>query len=408
MLKRLCASFSIACLIFSVSVLPCLAEEWGDSIAVTASVGDRDSSTNQYYHATFPFSGRTIFYSSDAATFTKQPLTVTSALYAPVEYDRTMILSVGIQNNTAGYDSWFNGVDQYVNSPSVFYADSRMDGSETSGLVEYPDGVQEANDVYEVYGEAGEIFNFQVVIPAYSNSFEFSTAGFVTFTTEASPWHIVSYGGYIIETADHSILGVVEQILADTSSIDGNIANIVTAINDILIELRSIGADTSTIVTLLNGLTDLSERQLNTLENVASNVEAIYYFLTEELKDKAEATDQVVSDTATQIENQHMAEDFYMTNMDSEYKKLQLDQVSLSGVTGGLSLVSALFQDVWTVIGKWQIVYTFPLTLGIALLVIGRIAKSERKESTSEEVSSAPRASVNPRHNHDNRGARNG
>lgn len=375
-LKRCFASFVLALLLSSVFLVPCFAETWGEGIAITASVGDRDSSAIQYYHVTLPFSGRTSLYTGDSVTFTKQPLTVRSALYAPADYDRTMILSLGIQNNTAGYDSWFNGVNQYTNPASLYYSDSRWDGADTNGLVEYPDAVTEANDVYEVYGDAGEIFNFQVTIPAYSNSFEFSTAGFVTFTTEAYPWHIVSYGGYIIDTADDTILEVVEQILQNTSDLSVNFGNLVLTVNDILAELRAVGADTATTVELLEGLTDLSDRQLQRLESISSSVDAIYAFLTQALAQESEQLSQEVGEVADQIRQNARDEELYRVELQTNYENLNLRGFSFGSVAGALELIGNIFTDVWNSLGSWSILYTYPLMLGIILLVIGRLGKT--------------------------------
>lgn len=377
MLKKVFASFSIVCLIFSVSVLPCLAEE-SNGISITAAVGDRDMSMDGYYYASIPSTDRTYLYSfeSSGITFTRQPLTVKSALYSPKEYDRTMILSLGIQNNTAGGDSWFNNVNNYADKPTVYYSDSRDDGIDMAGNKSYANGVDAANDVYQNFGGAGEIFNFRVTIPAYSNSFTFSTSGFVVFTTEASPWHVVSYGGYIIDTADSSVLSVIEQILSDTSSIDLNVGNLVTAVNDILAQLRSIGADTSTIVEVLGTLEDLSNRQLSQLELIADNTEAIYFFLTQALKTESDAMKEAASEATSKIENNSSAEAYYQASMQGSYDRVDLENFDLTFMDSSLELIANIFGDMWVSFGQWKIIFTFPLFLGVALLVIGRISRT--------------------------------
>lgn len=376
MLRKVFASFSIACLIFSASVLPCLAEEFSNEIAVTAGIGDRDTSAIAYYHVSLPFTGRTALYSQSFTTFTKQPMTVHSAYYAPKPYDRTLYVAIGIENDTAGYDSWFNGQNNYTVKPTVYYADSRDPAANSPGLRSYPNGVTAANAVYTAYGEAGEIFNYKVTVPAYSNSFEFDSTGLVLFTTQATPWHIVSYGGYVVDTADDSVLGIVEQILADTSSIDVNIGNLVSAINDILAQLRSIGADTSTMVEVLGTLEDLSVRQLDQLELIANNTEAIYYFLTEALKTESDAMQEAAFDATNKIENNSSAEAYYQASMQGSYDRVDLENFNLTFMDSSLELIATIFGDMWLSFGQWKIIFTFPLFLGVALLVIGRISRT--------------------------------
>lgn len=379
MLRKVFASFFIACLIFSASVLPCLANTtaYPDYIMeVTAGFAANDLSKDGYFYAGIPSSGRWRLYSNSSVTYSAQPMRVASGLYAPADHDRTLFISLGFQTDTASEDSWFNGVNDYVNKPDLVWADSRDDGETDSGTYTLVDGVEAANDIYGITGAAGEIFNFQVTIPAYSNMFTFHTNGFVNFTVADVPWHCVTYGGYIIDTADSSLLGVVEQILDNTASIDANVANMVTAINDILAQLRTIGADTATMVEILTNLEDLNDRQLSQLELIANNTEAIYFFLTEALKTESDEMKQAASDATSKIENNSSAEAYYQASMQGSYDKLDLENFDLTFMDSSLELIATIFGDMWLAFGQWKIVFTFPLFLGVALLVIGRISRT--------------------------------
>lgn len=375
MLKRVFASFSIACLIFSASVLPCLANTTAYPnyiMEFTAGFAFDDLSKSGYSYAGIPSSGRWILYTNSDVTYSAQPMRVKSGLYEPVEYDRTLILSVGFQTATASGDCWFSGVD-YSAYPDLSYTDSRDSGNVVRT---YTDAVRTANSIYGLTGEAGEIFNYQVTIPAYSNMWEFNTSGFVNFTVAAVPWHSVTYGGYIIDTADSSLLGVVEQILANTENIDADMTAMVTAINDILAQLRTIGADTATMVEILTNLEDLNDRQLSQLELIANNTEAIYFFLTEALKTESDEMKQAASDATSKIENNSSAEAYYQASMQGSYDKLDLENFDLTFMDSSLELIATIFGDMWLAFGQWKIVFTFPLFLGVALLVIGRISRT--------------------------------
>lgn len=378
MLKKVFASFSIVCLIFSASVHPCLADEASPqyTLSLTASVGDRDSSIDGYYFASYPSFDRWRLYSSSAPTFTRQPLTVKSGLYEPAAYDRTLIVALGIQNDTAGSDSWFNNVNNYADKPTVYYSDSRDSGIDMAGNKSYINGVDAANDVYQNFGAAGEIFNFRVTVPAYSNSFTFSTSGFVLFTTETSPWHVVSYGGYIIDTADSSVLGVIEQILTNTSNIDVNIANLVEAINQMLQTMRSINADTNTIVEVLGQLSELNSQQLARLELISSNVDAIYALLSKALETESDVVSQAAQDATVGIQDNANLEAEYQAAMQGSYDRLDLENFNLNFLSGSLQVVTTIFSDMWAAFGDYNIIFLFPLVLGVALLGIGRISRT--------------------------------
>lgn len=46
-----------------------------------------------------------------------------------------------------------------------------------------------------------------------------------------------------------------------------------------------------------------------------------------------------------------------------------------SGVINGVGFATDLFTEVWNVLGEWKVVYTFPLIMGLILLVIGRMSR---------------------------------
>ena len=375
-LKRCFASFALVLLLSSVFLVPCSAEVYPyEEMALTIGYAGRDTSVSTFYHVGVPYYGRMRLHTNSSTTITKQPLQFVSSYYEPADHDRTLYIAAGIETDTAGSDSWFNGVD-YNYSPSVFYADSRDDGSATSGLKEYPKGMTEGNDVYAAYGDAGEIFNFKITVPAYSNTFTVSTQGFVTFSVQATPWHITTYGCYLIDTADSGILAVVEQILQDTNDLSINFGNLVLAVNEILAELRVIGADVSTTVELLESLTDLSNRQLERLELISTSVDAIYAFLTQELEEESEQLSQEVGEAAEQIRQNANDEELYRVEMQSNYERLNMSDFTFGSVAGALELIGSIFTDIWNSLGQWTIVYTYPLMLGIILLVIGRLSKT--------------------------------
>lgn len=376
MLKRFCASLAIALLIFSVSLVPASADIFDTSSAeyvldlYIAGIDQDPTFVSHPVHING--NGENSIIEPRTTSVANYPLKFASNYFEPKDYDRTIFVSVGLTSND---EAWFNGVDSYVNKPDIRYADSRDDGASTSSVHVYEDGVTYFNDVYQIFGTHGEIFNFKITVPAYSNAFRFETTELVVFSAEPT-WTISSFGGFIIDTADDALLDAVLQILANTQSMDSNISTMVTAINQILEQMRELNADTDTIISLLESLQDLNERELTQLENISSSVDAIYYFLTQSLKDESDKLSQEAGDVAGAIDNNGQAEEYYQTSMQGSYDSLDLDNFSFGGITGGMELVGRIFSDIWSAFGEYNILFTYPLILGIALLVIGRLSKT--------------------------------
>lgn len=179
----------------------------------------------------------------------------------------------------------------------------------------------------------------------------------------------------LVDTTDAGILNALDQILLEAREANVNLSNILEACNGILNELKALNADTDTIITLLNTLTGLSQSQLTQLENISSSVDAIYYFLTQELKTES---DKLTGEAATiggNIQNNAQAEDYYQTSMQGSYDSLDLDNFTFGGIAGAMEFVGTVFSDMWSAFGEYTILFTYPMILGIALLVIGRISK---------------------------------
>lgn len=83
------------------------------------------------------------------------------------------------------------------------------------------------------------------------------------------------------------------------------------------------------------------------------------------------------NDEAQDALNQHEAfESEWTSSMTENFNALDMENFSFgTGVLSGFGLISGIFNDLWNAMGEYKILYVFPLTLGIALLLIGRISK---------------------------------
>ena len=91
-------------------------------------------------------------------------------------------------------------------------------------------------------------------------------------------------------------------------------------------------------------------------------------------------TDQAQGD----INDHESMESQWTGSMSSNFDALDMDSFTFpSGLLSGFSLITGIFQDLWNGMGDYKILYVFPLFLGIALLLIGRISKFSGGQSSS-------------------------
>lgn len=389
-LRRSFASFALVLLLFLGSWLPfCIdiasAESVADGYELALAFGHPYSDPN------FDSSNNPVYVPSAVTiNLDKTPgdtvgvaspwwLKCNSNLFEPVDYERTVYVAVGY----VGYgDSTFTGGNaSYM--PDITYSREGHNSFYT-----YTDGVRLGGYIYSNITDHGEVASLRITIPAYANSISFDTEDYLWWVLGSGfSYDINSYGAYIVDSADDAVLDVVEQILAKVTSIEADTGNILAALNSVLDQLRMLNADTDTIVSLLQSLELLSTNQLAQLEKISSSVDAIYYFLTEEMKNQAEDMSQAAQDTSGQIDNTHTAEAYWQTSMQGNYDSLDLENFSFGGVVGGIELVGRIFSDMFSAFGQYQIIFTFPLTLGIALLVIGKISKSSGRKGAGKKGS---------------------
>lgn len=72
----------------------------------------------------------------------------------------------------------------------------------------------------------------------------------------------------------------------------------------------------------------------------------------------------------------------WVGTMTENFNNLHLSDFTFPvGLVSGFSLLTGIFQDLWNGMGEYRILYVFPLTLAVVLLLIGRLAKDIIKGS---------------------------
>lgn len=188
--------------------------------------------------------------------------------------------------------------------------------------------------------------------------------------------------GYLISSAvwhvgNDSLFDVVSQILTHTASIDGNMAEMVDIINGMYTELQAIGADTKTMVELLTSVDQtLSVDVMDKLTSIDDTSKQIYELLYNSLSEESESLTNAAQDAADRVAMNSNTEQYFQDEMAGTFNELQLQNFSFGTVLGGVELAGRIFSSMWSAWGDYVILFTFPLFMGVALLVIGRISKT--------------------------------
>lgn len=185
---------------------------------------------------------------------------------------------------------------------------------------------------------------------------------------------------YVVHSTDDAVVSAVNDILTQVKSINSNTAAIntnlkscLTALNGILAECNSLNADTDTIINILNAV----KSQLVTLNG---KVDDIYTLLKDSLKTETAAVDKQAEETANQIMQRVDSEQYWEDKNTETFEALDMGNWSFgTGVVGSLPTVSNLFKGLWDSFGEAVLIFTFPLMLGLALVVIGRISRHSGK-----------------------------
>lgn len=94
--------------------------------------------------------------------------------------------------------------------------------------------------------------------------------------------------------------------------------------------------------------------------------------------------DGFVDEAQGDITDHETIESQWTGSMSSNFDALDMDNFTFpSGLVSGFGLITGIFQDLWNGMGEYKILYVFPLTLGVALLLIGRISKFSGGQSSS-------------------------
>lgn len=289
----------------------------------------------------------------------------------PKDFKRTLLINIGFQGTglTVTRENLYNYSNIY------WYASSNDKQTYNNGCWAPYDSQVTPN---------GLTTFFKCTIPANATSFRTSVPIKFNMTANGNPIGLVSFGGYVVDSDDQSVVDVVHDILTQVISINSNTSDLVslvsssvTALNMIIDQCKALNADTDTIINILNSV----KSQLVSLNGKVDN---IYTLLKDSLKDESAAIDSKSQQVGEQIMQRIDSEQFWEDKNTENFNALDMGNWTFGdGVVGALPTVSNLFKGLWDSCGDVVLIFTFPLMLGLALVIIGRISRHSGKGGKS-------------------------
>lgn len=168
---------------------------------------------------------------------------------------------------------------------------------------------------------------------------------------------------YVVNTDNDEILSYLDQIVQHLSSMD---------------------VDLDTVVQLLRSCVDYLNHLVHTTDDIAQNVNGIYDLLKNALADESAAVSQESQHVGDQIMMQTDGEKYWKDKNTENFNALDIGNFSFdNSLMTALRAVGTWFANLWDSLGPVTIIFTFPLVLGISLVVVGRVSRAAGKGSKS-------------------------
>lgn len=212
-------------------------------------------------------------------------------------------------------------------------------------------------------------------IPAGTNGISFSGYPWSQLSVSNKDALLSCVSAYVVHSGEQTVIEQVNAILDEVKKVNGNLTSALSVLNQILVQCQGIKADTSSIVSILG----LCKDQLVSLNG---KVDDIYTLLKDSLATETQALDQKSENVAGQIMQRVDAEQYWTDKNTENFNALDMGNWTFGdGVVGALPTVGNLFKSLWDSIGDATLIFVFPLMLGIALVIVGRLSRTSGKGS---------------------------
>lgn len=242
------------------------------------------------------------------------------------------------------------------------------------------------------------------------------TNNFFIYPSSGSTKNLVITSASVVEVGSseelQALQGLANQIAAQSqilSAMYGDIMEVLNAIysrlgdmqetmnlansyfNSMVNYLNSINTNTAQIYSLLQSQFQLLIAAINT---ASSDIQGAIAKQTEDLKTYFDsvfnsAVGTLPDDTDSAqgvIDDAHENDEQYTADALGKFEEISATFQGFDGSVGsGVAVASTLFSRVWTAMGDYVIVYTFPLTLALALVIVGRLSRVHSKDSSKSK-----------------------
>lgn len=296
-----------------------------------------------------------------------------SLQFEPYSYDVSLVLGftvlgqAGSELNSNVSTSAYNGLQA---SSNYFARGLDPDASGTT-LVNptFINGTYNDN----TYKEKLPYYVTSYVLPAGTNGFYCRGTPWTSVTIVGADALFGCVVGYVVESSDSSVVDQVNAILAEVKKVNGNLSSTLSVLNQVLGQCRAIKADTGSIISILGLCKDQ-------LVNLNGKVDDIYKLLKDSLATESAEVDKKSEELAGQIMQRVDSEQYWSDKNTENFEALDMGNWSFAdGVVGSLPTVGNLFKGLWDSIGEATLIFIFPLMLGIALVIVGRISRTAGK-----------------------------
>lgn len=163
-------------------------------------------------------------------------------------------------------------------------------------------------------------------------------------------------------------------------------AEILSYLDQIMQYLANMDSDLDIVIQILQSCVDYLNTLVHITDDIAQNVSGIYDLLKNALAEESVAISRESQHVGDQIMMQADAESYWKDKNTENFNALDIGNFSFdNGLMSALSAVGKWFSNLWDSLGSTTIIFTFPLVLGVSLVVVGRVARSSGKGSKSDK-----------------------
>lgn len=294
-----------------------------------------------------------------------------SLQFEPFDFDVSLVLGFTVIALPSGSVTASLDESRYTIRASSEYFRGGVSNDSTSFVV-HPTTVTNVWDNLATYAP---YFVNSYVLPAGTNGVFYSGTPWTSLTVSGKDALLACVTGYVVYSSDQDVVHQVNAILDEVKKVNGNLTSTISVLNQILSQCCEIKSDTSTIISILQAVS-------GNIIALNGKVDDIYKLLKDSLASESQALDQKSENVAGQIMQRVDAEQFWSDKNTENFNALDMGNWSFGdGVVGALPTVGNLFKSLWDSIGDATLIFVFPLMLGIALVIVGRLSRTAGKGS---------------------------